>query len=57
MIVSNALKHTGGNQARASGILGLSRVTLRTKLRARGLVVEKQVATRSPVEDAALIAH
>jgi two-component system nitrogen regulation response regulator GlnG len=54
MIVSNVLQHAEGNQARASAMLGLSRVTLRSKLRARGLSVEKQVATRAPIETQAV---
>jgi two-component system nitrogen regulation response regulator GlnG len=44
-VISNAerelftaiLKHTSGNQVRASTILGISRVTLRNKLRAFGI--------------------
>jgi DNA-binding NtrC family response regulator len=43
LLVARALQQSGGNQARASEILGLSRVTLRAKLRATGLAISKQV--------------
>ncbi|MCA9050025.1 MAG: sigma-54-dependent Fis family transcriptional regulator, partial [Planctomycetaceae bacterium] len=32
------LRHTGGNQLQAAGILGISRVTLRSKLRSYGII-------------------
>ena len=34
LLISRTMQHTGGNQNRAAEILGLSRVTLRSKLRA-----------------------
>jgi DNA-binding NtrC family response regulator len=52
LLVSCTLQSTGGNQARASELLGLSRVTLRTKLRSMGLVVEKQLSTSKTVAEA-----
>ena len=36
-LFSTILKHTGGNQVHASAILGISRVTLRSKLRSHGI--------------------
>lgn len=39
-LLALAWKHTGGNQARMSELLGLSRMTLRSKLRACGLLSE-----------------
>lgn len=36
-LLSSVLKHTSGNQVQASAILGISRVTLRNKLRAHGM--------------------
>jgi len=53
LLVSRALQQSGGNQARASDILGLSRVTLRVKLRATGLAVAKQVTTQDSASAAA----
>lgn len=36
-LFSQVLAHTGGNQLKASGILGISRVTLRSKLKSLGI--------------------
>jgi len=36
-LLTAVLKHTSGNQVRASGVLGISRVTLRNKLRLHGI--------------------
>ncbi len=41
LLVPRIMRHTGGQQNRAAEMLGLSRVTLRTKLRAMQLAVEK----------------
>jgi two-component system nitrogen regulation response regulator GlnG len=41
VILEAVLRHTRGNQAEASEVLGISRTTLRAKLRALGLMVEK----------------
>jgi two-component system nitrogen regulation response regulator GlnG len=40
-LLSRVLRQTSGHQARASDMLGLNRATLRTKLRALGLAVDK----------------
>jgi two-component system nitrogen regulation response regulator GlnG len=36
-LLRQVLRHTGGNQLKAAGILGISRVTLRNKLRSLGI--------------------
>ncbi|HET6879854.1 MAG TPA: sigma-54 dependent transcriptional regulator [Pirellulales bacterium] len=41
LMIRRAMERAGGNQARASELLGLSRVTLRAKLRALGMQVGK----------------
>ena len=43
VLLSRVLGHTHGNQSQASELLGLNRTTLRQKLRALGLVVDKVV--------------
>ena len=43
-LLPQVLRHTHGHQAQASALLGLSRATLRSKLRALGLIVDKVVA-------------
>lgn len=43
LILKRALTYSGGNQTRASEVLGLSRFTLRTKLRAANLSIGKVV--------------
>jgi two-component system nitrogen regulation response regulator GlnG len=43
LLLSRALRQTGGHQTQASEILGLNRATLRYKLRALGLAVDKVV--------------
>ena len=44
IILEVALKHTKGNQLQAAMLLGISRTTLRAKLKSLGLTVEKQLA-------------
>ncbi|MBN2581204.1 MAG: sigma-54-dependent Fis family transcriptional regulator [Pirellulales bacterium] len=41
LLIARAMRQAGGRQNRAAEILGLSRVTLRAKLRGAGLTVEK----------------
>jgi two-component system nitrogen regulation response regulator GlnG len=47
VLLSRILRETHGHQAQAAELLGLNRTTLRTKLRALGMVVDK-VLTDDP---------
>jgi two-component system nitrogen regulation response regulator GlnG len=44
IVIDVALKHTKGNQLHAALLLGISRTTLRAKLRSLGFTVEKQLS-------------
>ena len=48
VVLEAVLRHAGGNQVAASQLLGVSRTTLRAKMQALGLVVEKHVRPELP---------
>jgi two-component system nitrogen regulation response regulator GlnG len=48
VLFTHVLAHTHGNQTQACEILGLSRATLRLKLRSLGLAVDKVIVDESP---------
>lgn len=49
-VLARALAETGGHQAHTAALLGMSRPTLRSKLRELGLSVEKTVARDRPTK-------
>jgi len=51
VVIGEALRQAGGNQVVASERLGISRTTLRNKLRALGLAVEKQLSPHPEQEE------
>jgi DNA-binding NtrC family response regulator len=57
VVLELTLEHTRGNQMSASELLGISRNTLRTKLRALGLVLQKQLLSDSEQDDQTLLAE
>ncbi|HZT80245.1 MAG TPA: helix-turn-helix domain-containing protein, partial [Gemmataceae bacterium] len=48
VLLARVLRHTHGHQAQASELLGLNRTTLRHKLRALGLAVDKVLVEDGP---------
>jgi len=42
-LLTAVLRHTDGNQLRAAKILGITRGSLRTKIRALGITIERAV--------------
>ena len=50
LVILRAMQQAGGNRNRAAEILGLSRVTLRARLRGMNVAVEKVIASRGDHE-------
>jgi two-component system nitrogen regulation response regulator GlnG len=51
VVVETVLRHARGNQALASELMGISRTTLRAKLRALGMTVEKSLMPDAGAEE------
>jgi DNA-binding NtrC family response regulator len=47
VVFETVLRHVKGNQRQASELLGISRTTLRAKLRSLGMAIEKQLLSES----------
>jgi two-component system nitrogen regulation response regulator GlnG len=45
ILITKALRHTGGNQLQAAKILGITRGSLRNKLRDLGITIARTVAS------------
>ncbi len=54
VVLLEVLRHTQGNQVRASAALGIARNTLRAKLRSAGLTIEKLVGSDTEHDDQTL---
>jgi two-component system nitrogen regulation response regulator GlnG len=51
VVLETVLRHVKGSQVQASELLGISRTTLRAKLRSLGLTVEKQLLNESDQDE------
>jgi two-component system nitrogen regulation response regulator GlnG len=51
-LVTQVLGHTSGNQLQAASILGITRNSLRHKIRSLGIVIERFVSIGEKREDA-----
>jgi two-component system nitrogen regulation response regulator GlnG len=51
LLLTRVLQHTGGNQLQAARILGITRGSLRTKLRELGITIARSVASSGETEE------
>src|SRR5262249_36289230 len=50
-LLTRVLQHTGGNQAQAAKILGITRGSLRTKIREVGITITRTIGTGEEKEE------
>jgi DNA-binding protein Fis len=50
-LVTRVLRHTRGNQLQAAKILGITRGSLRTKIRTLGITIERSVSSSDEQPD------
>jgi len=50
-LVTRVLRHTRGNQLQAAKILGITRGSLRTKIRTLGITIERSVGSGEPTAE------
>ena len=53
-LLTRILRHTGGNQSQAASRLGITRGSLRNKIRSLGISIEQQIVTEQSDEESAL---
>jgi two-component system nitrogen regulation response regulator GlnG len=51
LLLTRVLQHTGGNQLQAAKVLGITRGSLRTKLRELGITIARNVATSEEADE------
>ncbi|HLJ93694.1 MAG TPA: helix-turn-helix domain-containing protein, partial [Gemmataceae bacterium] len=51
LLLTRVLQHTNGNQLQAAKVLGITRGSLRTKLRELGISIARSVASSATVEE------
>jgi len=51
LLLTRVLRHTGGNQLQAAKLLGITRGSLRTKLRELGITIARSVASSPEAEE------
>ena len=51
ILLTRVLQHTGGNQLQAAKILGITRGSLRTKIRALGITIERSVWSKEDQDE------
>jgi two-component system nitrogen regulation response regulator GlnG len=51
LLITRVLEHTAGNQLQAARILGITRGSLRTKIRALGIIIKRDVVTEEDQDE------